>query len=630
MEMIRHRHAAVSPQRPFHAGGNWRRRRTCTRPLLALLPLAALGLLPGRAAAQEPGIFLEIASRALEVGEAVDAQLVCTNIGRPTAPQYVQPDGLEVAVLSSTPNASSMTSIVNGRATHRTTYTYALRVTGKKPGAYTIGPITVEADGQTYSTQPTVVQVREAARSAEPDGDKLVFVKLAVEPQTLYVTQTFKATLTIGIRKVYLKNQLVDYDDLLRTVDARASNLSVFGPRFNGSAMSIADSSGQRHEYLVFRDTKEIRGEEVGRSEIGPIFVKVNYPTAFRRSFWSIGLEPSQTSPVIARADALACEVKAPPQEGRPADFTGAIGQFAISADAKPDRVQQGQPVTLTITLQGSPIDGVAGPGLRTQPELASRFEFTEDEFVGDVERPGVKVFRRAVFPKQAGQQTIPPISWSYFDPQVEKYVSLRTEPIPITVDAAVAGAQEFASSAGQPDNRTSALTLVRGGLSPNYVDPELLLANQTFEFGKGPLLATVVAPPMIWFLALLSARRRAKYRGDAGLARRRRAVRASTRLVSRALNEETAQSQLSGLAQAMTLYLSHRFDLPPGALTPSEAGELIRVRADDPATADQVAGFLAQCDAVRFAPSDGSGVSPREAAIKVRRWIQKIERNGK
>lgn len=623
VKIISDQHAIFSSGRPL-TGRHAIVRPSGPRTAWAIVVIAgALAASPGRG--QQPAVVLEIPSTTLEVGEVLDAKVVCTNTPRPDPPTFTAPAGLTVELLNSNPASSSMTSIVNGRATHRTTYTFGLRLIGAKAGKYILTPMTIQAEGQTFQTQPVTILVREPA-AAQPDGDQEVFVKIAVEPQSLYVTQSLTATLTIGIRRVYINGQVVDYDNLLQTVDARGSALSVFGPQFRPSEMTIADSSGQRHQYLVFRDTKEIRAQEVGVTEIGPVFLRVNYPTSFRRSFWGMGYEPANARRVTARAEAVTVEVKAPPLADRPADFTGAIGQFTVSAAAKPDRVQQGQPVTLSFTVQGGNVEGVAGPNLVAQSELASRFDFAGDELSGDVEGSS-KVFRRAIFPRQAGEQTIPPLTWSYFDPEKEQYVTLRTEPIPLLVTPGTEADPAATNAAADP--QSTSLTLLRGGLSPNYVDPSQLLADHSFNVPRPALMVTLAVPPLVWLATLIAATRRRRVQSDAGYGRRRNALRHARRALAAAMRQPEPHGQLHGLAAAITDYLSNRYDLPPGILTSSEAAALIAAKTKDAALAASVADFLNACDAVRYAPASVLGLHPAEAHAQVQQWLTRIERNG-
>lgn len=578
--------------------------------------------------AQEAGVELRLESQTLEVGETIAAQIVCTNTGSPKLPPLNMPEGVSIQLLSSSPSRSSMTSIVNGRRSQKETFTYSLRMTGDEAGSYVIAPIVVEAETATYQTRPVRIVVRDAVTISQPIGDKLVFVRLEVNRNSLFVTESFEATLTIGLRKVYVDGQLLNYDRLLRSVDANASTLGGFGPQFTPSEMRLADAGGVAHEYLVYRDRKEIRTDEIGTFNVGPIFLKVDYPTSFRRSFWGRGVEPSGTQRVTARADAIPVEVRGPPVAGRPDDFTGAIGRYTLSSSAKPDRVTQGQPVTLALTIRGAPIDGVAGPDLSKQPELMSRFEFSTDELRGDVERANTKVFRRAVFPKQQGAQTIPPIRWSYFDPRTEKYVSLSTEAIPITVDPPAGGeVPSFSLSGEESDASRGRLTVLQGGISPNVVRAEVALANQAVRLAPAQVGAIVIAPPTLYLLITLLLRHRARLRGDRGYARRRRARRRTRVAIATAMDAETAEETLERLAQALTAFVSDFFNLPPGERTPNDVETILSHNGVAENLTREVVEFLRASDAIRYAPAPAGEARLAESAGNVRRWIDMIEK---
>lgn len=586
------------------------------------------GLVCSSALAQNVGVELRLKSRQLEVGETVAAQIICTNTGNPKLPPLIAPAGLSLRLASSTPSVSSRTSIINGRRSHNETYTYSVRLTGIKAGTYTLDPIVIEAGGASYQTQPIRIVVRNATKTNKPIGDKLVFIQFAVQRTSLYVTESFEATLTIGLRKVYLNGQLVSYDRLLRSVDANASKLGNFGPQFTPSETKLVDSSGVTHEYLVYRNRKKIRAEEIGTLNVGPIFLKVDYPTSFRRSFWGRGLEPSRTRRVTARADAIAVEVKGPPVVGRPRDFTGAIGRYTVASSAKPDRVTQGQPVTLALTVRGTPIDGVAGPDLSKQPELMSRFEFSTDELRGDVERTNTKIFRRAIFPKQQGEQTVPSIRWSYFDPRSQKYVSLATKAIPITVDPPAGGdVPAFSLGDAGSDESNGRLTVLQGGISPNVVSIDLALADQSIALVPAQVGTVVAIPPALCLLITLLLRHRARLRGDRGYARRRAARSRARSAILTARRAKTVADQSEKLAHALTWFVSDLFNLPPGELTPGDVQTTLIENGVDENLIREIVEFLRKSDAIRYAPTAADTANINEAANKVRRWIDQVEK---
>jgi BatD DUF11 like domain len=590
--------------------------------------LLLFGVLSTSASAQSAGVELRVGAQTIEVGEVVSAQLVCTNTGDPKLPAITTPAGISLELLNSNPSVSSRTSFINGRRSSSKTYTYPLRLTGVKAGTFLLGPYVIEAGGSSYQTKPIRISVRGASATNQPLGDQLVFVKLEVSKTSLYVTESFRATLTIGLRKVYVDGQLLNYDQLLRSVDANASTLGGFGPQFTPSEIRLTDASGNPHEYLLYRHQRDIRGDEVGTLTVGPIFLKVDYPTSFRRSFWGRGLEPSRTKRVTARADAYSIEVKGPPVTGRPTDFTGAIGRYTIAASAKPNRVTQGQPVTLALTIRGVPIDGVAGPNLSKQPELMSRFEFSTGELRGDVERASTKVFRRAVFPKQQGEQTIPPIRWSYFDPRSERYVSLHTKAIPITVDPPAGGeVPDFSLADAGDDASNGRLTVLQGGISPNVVSVDLVLDDQAVAFVPAQIGTIVIAPPALYLLMTLLLGHRARLRGDRGYARRRGArgrVRAG---ISAAINANTATEQTEMLAQALTSFVSDIFNLPPGELTPGDVETILVQNSVDENLTREIVEFLRSADAIRYAPATAEMSTMSETADRVRRWVDLIEK---
>jgi len=580
-------------------------------------------LLAPLAAAQMPQVELRVDTRKLEVDEAADAELICTNTGVPGVPRTTVPDGLDLRLLNETPFSSSQISIINGRRSEKTEYRYQLQLIALKEGVYQLGPISVEADGRTYETKLVTIIVSKRDDMGQR-GDRDMFVEIEVAPKSLYVTESYTATLTIGIRKVEIDGRVYDLN-LLGQIDGRGSQLSVFGGRFSSTETTLTDSAGQRHRYVLYREIKQIRAEDVGETAVGPVFLRMEYPTALRRG-WFSSLEVSRSRKATARAPAVSVEVKGPPEEDRPAGFTGAIGRYTMDVSARPLRVEQNQPITLAIAIRGEPVSGIAGPDLSRNAELASRFEFARDELVGELEADA-KVFRRAVFPKQPGEQTVPPIRWSYFNPRTEEYVTLTSEPINVTVDPPTARTTTIAvATERQNAPEETTLTLLTGGISPNHVDPALVLASQSFVLTKSWLTALVL-PPIACLMVVLTARHHRRVRTDRRYARRRHAQRQADSLVKTAIREKEHAQQLAGLGRAVTRYISDRFDLPPGPLTPVEAHEVLIAHAADTTLAEEIRTFLQDCDALRYAPSSTDSVPGREAAARVRAWISRMER---
>lgn len=584
-----------------------------------LIPLAVLGQ-------AERSVSLDLGTRTLEVGEQVDARLVCLNVEPSSVPEMEIPTGLEISMLSQVPTKSSSVTIFNGVRTERTTYTFPLRIVATKAGEYTIGPIRITSGAQEYKTDPVTMTVRQPDNDSRADGDRLIYVHVDAQPREVFVTQEVVATLRLGIRAVEHRGTHLNIDLFRSVLDSQSSQFSIFpGERPTIQKRWLTDSDGNRHLYEELKIEKTIRADEIGPMKIGPVFVKADYPTSVRRSMFG-EYQATQTRKETDRADAITVNVKAPPLEGRPFDFSGAIGRYTLHASATPVRVEKGQPITLTLRLRGQPLEGVAGPDLTVQPGLASRFDFSNEEFLGELEG-NMKVFRRAIFPRQEGNQTIPPITWSYFDVHSAEYRTLSTDPIEVVVDPPSTTTQQMTVFGDDPDDarKSQSLTVIRGGLSPNYVDVEKLLADQRFSLTP-PWIALIVGSPVLWLGFTLVARYKRRLQTDAGFARRKGAARRAMSRVREAEQQASQPDRAAMLGEALTEFVADRFNLSGGHRTPAEIEILLEQHGASRELVTQVSEFLSTCEHARYASALGDGMLPADAGQRIQRWIKSIE----
>lgn len=129
----------------------------------------------------------------------------------------------------------------------------------------------------------------------------------------------------------------------------------------------------------------------------------------------------------------LELEVLSLPEEGRPPGYRGAIGDFRLSVTADPLEVEPGEPITLTMTVRGKGnFDRVQAPEVSNAAGWKSytpSSEFLEDGGAGQ----GKKVFEQALVARDSALQEIPAVTFSYFDPAVADYKTLKSSPIPFT-----------------------------------------------------------------------------------------------------------------------------------------------------------------------------------------------------
>ena len=178
---------------------------------------------------------------------------------------------------------------------------------------------------------------------------------------------------------------------------------------------------------------------KVGTFDLPPIRQKLDLDTAMGgRSFFftAPGSEEVEVS-----TDAVPLQVQ-PLPSGSPAGFKGAVGQFVLESKMVPEQVNEGEPVTWTLTLRGTgnwpmgvelPARSIPNQVRTIQPKLRKEFNGTEI-FSGAV------VEDLVLIPTQSGEYELPSVKFVYFDPKKKSYETAEAKPPKITVTKGAGG----------------------------------------------------------------------------------------------------------------------------------------------------------------------------------------------
>jgi hypothetical protein len=294
------------------------------------------------------------------------------------------------------------------------------------------------------------------------------------------------------------------------------------------------------------------------------------------------------------------------PEEGRPADFTGAIGQFKTTGNASPVTVNVGDPAYLDFNISGEGnFDSVRCPVLATDPAWKSYTPSSQIHYADESHTQGDKTFHQAIIPRQNGTLPLPAASFSYFDPTAKKYVTIPIPLPPITVTGtplpaattAVSGPTTAASSPTAPSSSSDLapnrleLGALRAGLEPAYRQP-------WFLFSQGALLFfTLLATGALF----LQTRLRPDPRRIES-ARRLRSLHELEEAMSAAVAAGDASAFFSAARQAVQLRWSSELGLAPERVTAAEIG------AREPRLAETAVTLFQQADEVIYS---GRGPAP-------------------
>ncbi len=394
-----------------------------TAALLTTLVLTATTVM-----AQSPVVTAELDRTTATTDDVITLSIVVAGGHQASQPQLPFLDGLVVIGSSSV----SQVTITNGRAVSNFLFEYRLAAT--RTGKITIGPVGIAIDGTEHQTAPLQLDVSQGAGNLaaptpapnfdfDPDPSSAPsnlagqdhFVEAGVDDSNPY----------LGQQLTYFRKYYVVRDPVRDTFTTRRSSAP---PSFDGfwhrdltdEGRYEVDAAGRR--YSVFEERTVLFPTLVGRNTIDPSVTRVS----------TSPLQP----PVELVTQAVRIDVR-PLPAGAPDGFEGAVGRYRITASVDSDRLSGGDPATLTVTISGSGnIDALPEP---TLPKTDQWRAFSQDSSASSQVFQGVlrgsKTFTFLLLPNTDGVLAVPSIEYVYFDPELETYVTMTTDPIRVEVE---------------------------------------------------------------------------------------------------------------------------------------------------------------------------------------------------
>lgn len=565
---------------------------------------------------QEVSVTASVDHRKVSLNEQLTLTVAVTgaNVSGISEPRLPSLEGFKV--LGSA--RSTSISWINGQMTATQEYRYTLMP--KEIGTFTIDPVEVRVGKQTFRTDKIVVQVvqapqggavprqrpqQEESANVSPRGD--IFITADVDKRTAYVSE--QITLTFSY---YSRLSLWDQ------------------PRY-----TPPETPGFWVEELPRSPTrrKVIRGRLYEVQEIKTAL----FPTSAGKQVISRAYLEYQTrgfgffsQPRVRRlaTDPIEIEVLPLPAQGKPKGFSGAVGQYALSATVDKRSVHKGDPVTLLVKIAGTGnINTVGDP---VAPSLDG-FKIYEPEVkksssvVGEVIQ-GEKTFRYALVPEVEGDLEIGSFEFSYFDPSKKSYQTISTAPLRVTV------------MKGEPQPSE----LVTYGLSRE----EIKLVGKDIRFIKPPVSqlkhqgGMLYRYPLFWFLQVipiltfgvlvLYRNHRTRLESNIAYARRRRAKGEAIKRLRRAqalLKSPESRAFCGEVHKALAEFLGDKLNLPAAGITTDQVSDELIRRGVEEDVVEDMKELFGQCDLARFAPMDLSEEERTDLLHRGKNLIERLEK---
>ncbi len=450
---------------------------------------------------------------------------------------------------------------ISGRTTVSTGLVWSLLVQPKDIGDYTIPPLKLEVDGREVLTDELSLRVLR-----DLTGEDLGYFEIQSPPERVYEGQPFTldlrcgwdAELDVGSARFILPwwGQLRGVIDIASSDRDFSAQVLNFGLN-RGSQVHVEELQHQTRNGRDFRQFRLRRRYLASRS--GTLAIPESHlefgtlvPGTQRNVFGGAELVDH-----YVHLPAFSIEVRAIPEEGRPFEWTGAVGEFSVSRQANRRDLDAGESLELTVTWSGQGnLEFFEPPDVTRLPAFAGFRSFgTKSEFLD-----GERRVTYDLVPTSPEITEIPPVPLWIFDTKTETYRTIETENVPIRVRA--------------PKSTSTLTTEGEHGPVSDIRDIEVQPAEADAlpRPGAATLGVAFVGVPVGWLLLRAFARRR----GDPN-APEQRARRRARRELARALTRAGTPAEQGA---ALVHFLAARTGEPEQAWLGRDPIEWARERA--------------------------------------------------
>jgi hypothetical protein len=467
----------------------------------------------------------------------------------------VRCEGYELATVDPERTPAGMGFSFRGRAVRRTTVggvdtvsvTFTYLVTPAKAGRHVVPAFTATLpNGDLLRSEPLALTVVDRDGGTVIGQKRTGFIKMQIGPSKIFLGEAFPVTMEL-------------YVERLLPSDLPVPQLTTPGFRFTRKRPEFFHTqrleNGTRYNVFVFK-TGAVA------TKVGKRNIVFETDVTVRDSDDFFG----KRKQIHVASDPVAMEVVPLPAEGRPANFSGAVGaNLQFKAKASLAAVKTGDPLNLSIEISGrASLDQAAVPG----PDEWEGFKLypatSNTKYLDTRHLHAFKSFERIIVPLRPDITEVPKIEFVYFDTGTKKYVTRTAGPFPLRVTgpAIQIGAGDpptLPNTQADPNLNAGKMESLRRAPGVLALAPAPLLTRPWF-------LAAQAAPLLAW-LFLMGWRRRQIYLENHPDVARRIRVKKLTRETLRALRNAETQADPeafhAGVQLILREHLGMAMDLP-------------------------------------------------------------------
>ena len=612
--------------------------------------------------ADEPKLSVSLDRQTTSVNEEVHLNIKITGVrGNLQAPRLPTLESFEIFYSG----RASHFSFINGRSESMTEFNYVL--IPKTPGRFVIQPIEVNIEGRVYRTDQLEIDVEQnqtvsAFQGVVPTARQPISSSVGTPfpqaqpgssqpmPSGSTSSQALPNDLDENIFLKVLPSQLTVYTN--QQLLLMYSLFTRYDTRYEGFDEEPQTSGFWMEEFPmdqnVGRDTEMVGGKKYVRADVKKMAL---FPTApgqytikpgtiktsvqieqknnslfdefFNDSFFNgqglftRRIDKRFTPPPIQIL------VKPLPEAGKPPSFKGAVGDFRMSTTVDKRVVDQNQAVTLQMTIEGEGnIETLTHPEV---PAIQGTKIYDSDTktqlFRLQNVIAGKKTFEILFIPSEAGELSIPSLEFSFFNPKLERYVVLKSDPYQIKVNTSLTPPPPVPQGVLNEGLGNEKKTIHLESEDIQYIKEKILSREHSLLPTTLFWLTAVDIGITVLCLTFFAFRKREEYLDqNVSLKRmlfaKRNAVRGLKHLEQLAKSSKEPETFFEESAKALNQYLAGKLNLSPQGLTQRLIETKLKERGATLELIQKIQEVYEQCDLVRFGRID-SGLEGRAAMLE-------------
>lgn len=548
------------------------------------------------------------------------------------------PDGLEV-LMGPSKSVYSSYNMVNGHTSSSSSITYTFIICATKKGTFNIPAAHITVRGKSIASNTVRINVtgEAAGRGSQgnggrggsrqdSDGEELELAGSRISGSNLFIKVTASKK-HVHEQEPILLTYKVYTDVALQNLDFKVPDLK----GFHTQEIPLPQEKSLKLEYINGRPYKSVvwcqyilYPQRTGKLQIPSITATAYVGQRVRdvddfEAFFNGGSGYTIVKKQI-KAPEVSIQVDQLPE--KPANFSGAVGKFSVTAQLNKNDIKSNAPVTVRVIVSGN-----GNLKLIKQPVVKYPKDFdTYDAKVTDKTKltanglEGSMIYDFLAVPRNEGKYEIPPVEFTYYDTQTNSYKTIKSNSLKLNV-AKGSDTQSVSDFTGLDSEANKDIKYIKTG------DTDIHDLDDFF-FGSTKYMISIAILLLIFISLFIIFRQRAINNANISKMRGKKANKVATKRLKtayRLMSEGKDSLFYDEVLRALWGYVGDKLNIAVEKLSRENICAELSEKNVDNETVDQFICALDECEFERYAPGDTKG-NMRKTYETAMTAIMKIE----